>query len=305
MFALISVWIRKEVNRIGKVQLEFQITSTNTEAIDESEDNTFIPGNEIRIEAGYNGTEEIIFTGIVVSHQLEIAPGAQATLIIGCCDYAYPATLTRKNRLFEKATDSEAIKTILSDYSNLTPDVEDTTAIHTELVQYGATDWDFILSRADINGWIIITENKDILIKKPVVDANAVVDITYGTDLYSFRGDLDAAGQISGTEAWAWDHTSQELVTVSGTTPTLNTLGNIEASELAKAIGAGKQILQTSCIAEKEMLQNWADARLLKAGLARIRGEVQFQGNAAVIAGCTISLNGLGSRFDGIFIPGG
>lgn len=289
---LISIWVRKEINRIGKSTLTFRAGN-----VAESENDTFVPGSNIRIEAGYNGTENIIFEGFVTSHNIIISESS-GILEIECRDYAFPTTLSRKNRLFENQKDSDAIKKILSDYS-LSPSIDTTKTKHNELIQYYCTDWDFILSRADANGLVITTNGKDISVKKPDTNSSPVLKVTYGTDLIAFNGRLQAVSQINEVEAFAWDYTEQKILKVKGTKPTLNQQGDMSPQKLAEASGNEKSILQTTSITDENTLQSWADALLLKTGLARIRGDFKFQGNAKTVPGCIIEIDGLGKHFNG------
>ncbi|MCD7977304.1 MAG: type VI secretion system tip protein VgrG [Tannerellaceae bacterium] len=298
-FELVSVWIRKEVNRIGKATLVWNAGNITGVSMKESEDETFAPGKKIRIEGGYSSVENVLFEGMVTTHRVEVTGGITGKLVIECRDYAFPSTLSRRNRLFEKMKDSEAITQILKDYPALSATVEKTTVKHTELVQYYCSDWDFILSRADGNGLIVLTEGKKITIHKPVVNSSPVLEVTYGKDLIDFEGSLETMGQTGKLEAWSWDCAKQELIKVTGVVPSLNKQGDAQSADLAKAIGVTGSVLQTESCADRASLQSWADGCLLKTGLSRIRGALRFQGNAKVVPGSLISLKGLGSRFDG------
>ncbi len=298
-FGLLSVWIRKEVNRIGKATLVFLAGNLAAATMQESEDDTFAPGKKIRVEGGYQSVEHILFEGIVTAHRVEVAAGTTGQLIIECRDYAFPATLQRRNRIFRKVRDDEAITEILAGYKELAACVTTAAFTHPELVQYYCTDWDFILSRAAANGWVVITEGTTLTLQQPAIEASPVLEVGYGRDLREFSGSLESAWQVSEVEAWAWDAGEQQLIKVKGSASALNKQGNCKADALAKAVGDGKWILQTESCAGKELLKAWADARMLQAGLARIQGKLSFQGNAKVKPGVTIRLNGMGERFDG------
>jgi len=298
-FGLISIWVRKEINRIGKATLVFEAGNVAAQSMEESEDDTFAPGSVIRIEIGYQGTEDIIFEGTVTSHNVVIPRGENATLEIECRDFAFLATLGRKNRLFEKSKDSQIITNILAEYSALSASVDSTKTKHNELVQYYCTDWDFVLSRADANGLVVIMEGKDISVKKPEVSGSPVLKVTYGTDLIEFNGRLQTASQMAGLAATAWDSSTQKILKVTGAKPSLNPQGNSTPKKLAEATGVEDWSLQTEHCTDETELQSWADALLLKTGLARIQGDFKFQGSAKAIPGCIIDIDGLGKRFNG------
>jgi Rhs element Vgr protein len=227
-----------------------------------------------------------------------VEEGGGTYLQIECRDYAFPTTLARRNALFEKKKDSDAIKEILGKYAPLSPAVDATAATYDELVQYCASDWDFALSRADANGLVIVTEAKKISVKKPDVSASPALRVTYGTDVIAFKGELSAADRQGDVDAWAWDAKEQKIAKVSGKKPALNKQGVSSPDQLAQAVGVGKYNLQTGA-ADEHALQSWADGQRLKAGLSRIQGYCKFQGSAKALHGGTIELGGLGKRFNG------
>jgi Rhs element Vgr protein len=297
-FGLISAYIYKGVNHIGKAKLIFAAGDMPKGEVPESDDDTFAPGKKIRIEVGYGNDEQPIFEGIVINHSFVVEGENDANLQIECFDYAFPMTLARKNYIFEKKKDSEAINEIVGKYAPLSASVDATKTKYNELVQYYTSDWDFILSRADANGLVIITEGKDISIKKPNVSASPQLKITYGMDMIEFNGKLSAAGEQGEINACAWDPAQQKITKISAQNPSLNKQGTATPSKLAEATGVNKYTLQTAFSAETA-LQAWADSQRLKAGLSSLTGHCKFQGSAKVLHGSTIELAGLGKRFNG------
>ena len=298
-FEAISILIHKEVNRIGRATLVFEAGDMPMKEIPESDDETFAPGKNIRVEAGYQSNERIVFDGIVITHNVDIPEDGAATLEIECADFVFPATFARKNNYFEQQTDSAIISAILGTYSDVSATVDATTVTHAELVQYYCSDWDFICSRADANGLIILSDGKAVKVIKPAVSASPVLKVTYGEDLIAFRGELQTSDQTMGVDAYAWDIASQKMIKAASATPTLNEQGDQTPSALSESVGGERWNIQTESYGDSSQLQTWADAQSLKAGLARIRGEIKFQGSSLAVPGCLITLDGLGKRFNG------
>ena len=59
------------------------------------------------------------------------------------------------------------------------------------------------------------------------------------------------------------------------------------------------EVITTSAPLESTALKSWADAQLVKSGLARIRGSMKFQGSALAKIGELIAVAGVGHRFNG------
>lgn len=298
-FGIVSVYVYRAVNHIGRCLLKISAGDMPSADVPESNSDTFAPGKQINVEVGYGDEENSIFKGLVTSHKLSIRDGNKSVLEVECRELTFPMTQGRKNKVFTSKKDSAIISEVISAYSALSASVDTTATEYNELVQYYCTDWDFVLSRADVNGLIITTDGSDVSIKAPVMTGTAVLKVTYGMDLITFDGELTADDQQAAVTAVGWDIAKQEVVTATGATPSLNDQGDVTQSKLATAAGGNDWVMQTEICAGTEDLQTWVDAQLLKSGLSRIQGSVKFYGNAAVIPGCLIELDGLGNRFNG------
>jgi len=203
-----------------------------------------------------------------------------------------------------KKKDSDVIGTLIGN-AGLDKDIEATTTEHPELVQYYATDWDFMLNRAEVDGLIVLVDDGKVTVQKPAVSTSPALVITYGDEIQEIHAEMDARPQLPSVTGTAWDFATQKPVTGASEEPIVNTQGNLDGKTSAKVLGVSGFDLQTPAPVPAAMLKTWANAQLLKSRLARIRGEVTFQGNAIPKPGTTIKLAGLGARFNGdAFISG-
>lgn len=296
-FCLNSIEVHREVNRIGRAILKYNAGDKPNSNIPESEAEDFKPGQKIKITVGYNSEESSVFEGIVVSQKITIKDEDAPLLVVECRDEAIKATVSRKNRVFEDKKDNEAVAAVLGD-NGLTVDMEDTKIVHTHLVQYYCTDWDFALSRADVYGMIVLTDGAEVTIQKPKI-SGPVLTVGYGTDIISFDAEVYAEDQFTTVEGVGWDPVEQKIISASSSPAELNSQGNLKPVDLSAAAGTDTIILQTDALSDAGVLKSWADATLLKAGLARFRGTFSFCGSAAAVPGCVIRLEGMGARFNG------
>lgn len=293
-YELTYAQIHLAINRIGKATLKFYAGNMDEQTFDETDSNSFKPGNTIRIDAGDLKKQHTLFEGVILETGIKIGGKARSQMVVECRDIAYQATQGRKNRIFEKKKDSDMIKEVLKAYGSVKVDA--TTYQHPEMVQYYCSDWDFALSRADANGLFICTDGKDIKVFKPKVSGSPVLTVTYGVDLIDFDGGLSGSEQYAKYEAVSWDPATQKQVKQTASAPSLNDQGDIAIKKLA---GDDSQLLQTDAPTDKSALKEWADSQALKAGLARYRGTFSFYGAAEAVPGSIIELKGLGKRFNG------
>ncbi|NKB82602.1 MAG: type VI secretion system tip protein VgrG [Nitrospirales bacterium] len=301
--ALVSVRISSVINKIPTARIVLLDGDMPNKDFPVSNSDNFKPGAEITINAGYDQQEETIFKGIVVKHGLKITGNNYARLVIDCWDKAIKMTIGRNNANYVESKDSDIMTKLIGNASGLTANVSATTVQYKELVQHYCTDWDFLLSRAEVNGLLVIVEDGKVTVQAPQVSGAAQLTVTYGEDLIEFDADIDAKTQLTAVKGVSWDPKTQAIVEEEVSPQTLNAQGDLTSSQLATVVGPSSFRLQTSAPLEKTAIKAWSDGQQVKAGLARIRGRMKFQGSAKAKIGTLIELEGVGNRFNGnVFI---
>lgn len=306
-FQIFSVDVWLAVNKVPRAQVVLFDGSPAERDFPLSNMNTFLPGAKVEIEAGYDKrAKSILFSGIIVKHGIEIT-GAQASKL--CLDLADPAvemTLARKNAVFEKKKDSEIIET-LCNASGLDKDIASTTTQHERVVQFYATDWDMMVTRADANGLVIVVAGGKVSVQRPDTAQKAALRVVYGESIFDLRAEMDASLQYksSAFKVHAWDAATQSVVDASPAALPMTEAGNYNSDKLAAVFNIATNPRQTGALVGKEDLAVWASAELSRSKLAKIRGHVRFYGDGRAKVGKTIQLDGLGKRFNGPLFIGG
>lgn len=299
-FQVVSIDVWHALNKVPKAQIVLYDGSAAESDFAISSGPTFIPGRKIEIAAGYDGKNSTIFKGVVQSQGLEIVRDGPSRLIVDVTDEAIKMTLERKSALFEKITDSDLIGKLIS-ANGLAKDVAATNTVNEAVVQYYASDWDLMLTRAQINGLVVSVNAGKVTVKAPDNTQSPVLSIEYGDSIFDLQAGIDAASQLasSAITSYAWDPDTQKLADSGAGPVKVTEQGDLSSAELAKVFNVKKFAQQTGAPIEKTALKDWSSAELLKSKLAKIRGQVSFQGSALAQAGKTVALGGLGSRFNG------
>ncbi|MGB1241744.1 MAG: type VI secretion system tip protein VgrG [Chitinophagales bacterium] len=300
-YRVVSLEVHKALNKIPTAKVVLQdglpgIPKTQKFQISEKPD--FEPGKKVEIKMGYDNKEKTVFKGIITGHGLKVKTGGGSELIVRCSDEAIKMTLNRKNKYFKNKKDSDIITNIISE-AGLSADVKATKEKHKKVVRYFCTDWDFVLSRAEVNGAIVAVNDGKVTVKPPDVSKGPVETLTYGIDLRRFDGEVDARYQLDSIESTAWDMKTQKIVKSSSSEPSVNAQGNITGKKLSGFVAKGKGGLQSTAPITKGMLKIWADAQMLKARLARIRGTATFIGTDTVKPNTIIEFKNLSARLNG------
>jgi Rhs element Vgr protein len=299
-----SITVNREVNRIPFATLKILDGDPAEQTFEVSSDESFIPGNEIEIQVGFHSDEETIFKGIVVKHALRLRENRSPTLEVECKAEAIKMTTTPRSAFYRDVADSDIFSDLLAKYS-LSGDVTNTTVNHTEIVQHHATDWDFMLMRAEANGQVVGVEDEQVVIKSPAEAENSNLSFEYGRTIYEFEGEMDARNQLHSTLSESWDYANQEIIEGESDEPNIVSAGNLDGATLAESLGTDPFELSHSGKVEDAELKAWADAKLLKSRLAKIRGRVRVEGSHGVMPNQIINLGGLGARFNGDYYVSG
>lgn len=292
-----AVSVSLELNRIPSATIHLKDGEASQGKFKASDTDLFIPGKKIEIQLGYRSQNESVFKGVVVKHAIKIRKTG-SMLIVECRDEGMKLTRGRNSRYFVDKKDSDIMQEII-DLHGLQHDVVTTDAALKEVVQYDATDWDFILCRAEANGCVVITEGGKIRIVRPDVAGSSIVTVGFGATVLELDAEIDARLQSKGVKAKAWNATDQEVIETEAAEPSTTENGNLDPDTLADVVGGEAHELRHGGKVSEPELQAWADGYLLKERLAKVRGRVKFQGLATVLPGTVIEVTGIGERFEG------
>ncbi|MDQ1829286.1 type VI secretion system tip protein VgrG [Massilia scottii] len=296
---IIAVEVSKGVNKLSQARLYVADGDMAAQTFAVSDAKQLVPGASIDIEAGYGSDIAPIFSGIVIKHGIRIDAGNRVRVCIECRHPAFRLTLGRNNKNHVKSTDSAAITALLAGVTSMTSSVAKTTTAYQGLVQFYSSDWDFLLARAEANGLLVITGDKSITVQPPATSGAAVLSLTYGTDIMRFDAEIDARTQYATVTGVSWDPSTQKIASQDAAPASLALQGNLDTATLAQVGGIGSLRLQTPVPLDTDALTAWTKARQVKAGLARVRGSMGFQGSALALPGTLIDVQGVGKRFSG------
>ncbi len=300
---VVSLSVNREVNRIPYAVLNILDGDPAEQTFEVSSSDDFVPGNEVEIQIGFHSEEETVFKGIIVKHALK-ARGNSPMLVIECKSKAIKMTTTPRSAFFKDLKDSDIISELIGKYG-LSGDVSNTSVTHKEMVQYSATDWDFMMMRAEANGLVISVEDDAVAAKPPAEAENSDLSFEYGRNIFEFEAEIDARNQLPSTLSESWDFANQEVIEEESEEPGTASAGNLDGATIAESLGSDPFELSHSGEVEDAELKAWADASLMKSRLAKIRGRVRVEGTAEILPGQTIEIGGLGDRFNGEYYVSG
>jgi len=195
-----QIQIFKEVNRIPWARMVILDGEVSTENFEISSSDYFVPGKEIEIQVGYHNDLKTVFKGIVVKQGIKVRSNGQSVLVVDCQDMAVKMTIGRKSKFFYDMKDSDVMEELIDPYG-IEKNVTATETTHVQMVQYDATDWDFMMTRAEANNLLCFINDGEIDIKKADYTSDPAVELTFGANIIEYDGELDSRTQIEDIKA--------------------------------------------------------------------------------------------------------
>ncbi|VEN73040.1 conserved hypothetical protein [Candidatus Desulfarcum epimagneticum] len=299
--------IRKKANRIPSATLLLMEGGKSKDWFELSDGSSFEPGKEVEIklrvegEKGTVGKDQSVFKGIVVRHAVQARSGG-FFLKVDMKDKAVKLTTLKKSRIFKKdKKDKDFVEEAIKDGASVKK-VSGMDLKHTgEMVQYNATNWDFILSRAEANGCWVMAEEGKITIDSPSTLGGKSekhkfenVDVFFDLEL-----EADIGAQVKKIKSVSWDIKKQKLSSPKSATAVNGKMGNLKADKGAKAMGAQSDMLVGATDLSPTEIKAWADAKMRKTRMAMMKGRITLPGSPKVKVGEVLKISKVGKRFNG------
>ncbi len=304
-FKVKSIIILNEVNRIPRAKVRLLDGEVSAQDFPLSNIEFFKPGNILEIDLGHGTESNPLFKGVILKHSVKVGESNRSYLEIECKHQMVKLTVNPQSRFFNELTDKEVLEELLGE-ANLDHQIEGLDHfVHPQLVQYESTDWDFMMSRVDSNGCLLLFDDHKVQIVNPAMGGEVALKCEYGANVLAFEALIDGEELFSKVEAHAWDPSNQAINSGEATETFNNEIGNIDASELAEALNSGPYSLKHSGALSDQELTSWASAKSTKMQLAKVRGQVTINGDNRISPGKIIELKGFGDRFTGkAFVTG-
>jgi Rhs element Vgr protein len=302
-YELLSIETISEVNRIPSAALVFVDGNPSKQQFVLSDEAFFEPGKTVEIQLRYEGGKEAsatVFKGLVVRHNLE-ASARESTLSVDLQDAAVGMTRGRNSAVFRKKTDAEIFKSLIGEGGAKPGSIAQTEPKHEEIVQYYCSNWDFMLSRAEVNNLLTVVKDGEVSLQKLEIAGGAPKHhFEYGiTEIYSFEMEADASQQYESIESVAWDVKAQKLSQKSKAADFSLAQSDLKGKTVAGKFGGKDYLLNSAVPIDPKESKSWADATMARTRMSLLRGVISVPGTAAVELLEVMELKGMGKRFNG------
>lgn len=261
----------------------------------------FALGTPLEMTLGING-ETPVFTGEVTALEPEFGGvDGPDSLRVRAYNRLHRLQFGDRQRTFQNKTSSD-IASEIANAIGLTATVESTGDTHPHVTQNNETDLAFLLRLAWPLNYEVSVEDKTLYFRKPKLQDNPVIQLTYRRDLIQFTPRQRVIADGAKVEVRGWDVKTKKLI-----------LGKAGAGDEAAKMG-GKQTgaelsaaaftSATRTIPGQVLADADAAAQIAKAWYNRqqsnfIEAKGECAGSPLIRAGRTIEIASVGKSFSG------
>jgi len=314
-YQLKYVDVSNEVNKVPICELGLKEGNVAKQTFPLSDEELFAPGSLIVVKLLFHGSEDgafnkskavTVFKGLVTRHTLS-ATRESVQLVVEARHEVVAMTTNRKNFVWladpgKKQTDKEIITEVFKNAGLAVPKFEGKASFspQLEMVQYYSTDWDFVLSRCEANGLLVIPHDKGVSIVPfdDTEEGKEEFEIAEDTIIdFDFEATNDYQYQTVNGVAWN-PKTQAPIKAAKPGKGKKGKQGNLNPVKISQKTG-GKEFILNSTIATKKELSQWATGMQTKAKLSMLKGRISVRGTPDLKVGQVVKFKGLGKRFSG------
>lgn len=272
-------------------------------------DNTFVDdlrlmhGLSVTIEAAGLMGDETIFDGEIVELEAEFQDGA-STVVVRAFDRLHKLSRGTQARTFVNMSDADIASKIAMEHG-LRADTMAPGMLHELLFQDDESDLALLQQRARDNGFMLAADGKALVFRAPMPAIALPIFLNWGDNLLEFRGRLSTLQQATRVEVGGWDPLLG--IPVVGMCPLPMPMSKNNAGLTgATLLMAGMQADPVLHVGEgrwSNMGDAMAHAQALATSMASeaVEAEGVVDGDARVMAGAEVVVQGVGSRFGGTY----
>ncbi len=264
-------------------------------------------GSKVRISVltSTSQTPVLLMAGEITALESEFDTGGSFTVIRGY-DPAHRLFRGRTTNSYQQMTASDIAQKVSQRAGFTNGTIKATTTVFEHVSQAGTSDWELLDALAKDAGYEVSVRDGKFNFGPPTTasgaptsDENPLV-LKLGTDLLRFRAVLTSAGQVKEVEVRGWDLSTKKALTTRRPAETKTAqLPQASPSEFAKAFG--DPLYVATDVPHRTQAEVDAAAAAIAEEIAGSFAEFEgvAQGNPALKAGVAITVDNLGTPFDG------
>ena len=260
-------------------------------------------GADLDFEIGVQSRFDRLMLGEIVSLEPGFSESMGTIFIVRAYDKSYRLRRNKPARpAFLNVRDSDIASQLARD-AGLRAKVDRTPIIH-KYLQQTTSDWRFLKTRAEANGYELYVQFNTLFFQKPDKSTGTIHSIKRNRDLIRLNLRLSAVDQPNVHFVRGWDDKQKQPLVAKATPGTagLTTVDRkLGAQIAATAFGDCRSITYDMPVASLNEAENLVKAQFRNRARSFIQGEGMCLGKSEMKAGEKVELLNMGKRFSGLY----
>ncbi|MGJ4951509.1 phage late control D family protein [Bradyrhizobium sp. HKCCYLS20291] len=300
---ILEIMVAQHVEGGDLFDIKINAVNSENQQIKWIDSDDLSPGNRIEIQCGYRGELTTLLKGEITALKVDYGSDQPTVMRLQGFDRLHRLRRGRKTRAFNEIKDSQLAERIAREM-NLTPEVQDSGIVHPYLLQNNLSDIDFLLMRARRIRYEVLVTGSKLIFREAKNNLGESVSLEYPKDLKWFRPRMSTANVVSELTVRGWNPATKAAIlgVARGGDQTSLMGGHKAAPALTEtAFGKTADVIVEMPVATQAEADQIAKALYNEMALGLISGDGEAVGNASLMPGTTARLNGLGTRFSGVY----
>lgn len=264
---------------------------------------------QVDVVVSGSGSPVTLLKGEVTSLEAEFGSDGTSTVVRGL-DSSHRLFRGRRMEAYVDSTVSDIVRKVVSRAGLQVGQIDSGGSVLKHVSQDNVSDWDFLASLAAKVGTMLRVAEGAVSFVEPTEASTAPAPtpgsafvFERGDNLIALRATVTAAGLVPEVEVRGWDVAAKREIVGTAPARTVSaTLPDADPAALASAISAQKLVESAPGLPDQSSVQERAEslAEQISAGFAELEGTVL--GNPALKTGVAVSLQKMGSPFDGKYV---
>jgi phage protein D len=300
---ILELSVSDYVEGAGSFTISFNNWNSQTQEFKYVDGDLLAEGAKVEVKVGFVDDEKSMMQGEVTALEPEFAAAAAPVLKIHGYDLLHRYRRGRNTRTYTNMSDSEIAEKIASVFG-LRKNVDQTEIKYDYVLQNNLSDIDFLLERARRIGFEVSIKDKTLNFRKKANDKDKLVSLDFGLTLTAFYPRLNTLSQVSEVVVQGWNPKTKEAI--SGEAAPGDENSKMGGSKLGASISGDVFFPATAYVVNRPVFSQdeatqMAKGKFNEMAVDFITGEGMAIGNTDIRAGEVIELNGLGTRFSGLY----
>ena len=272
--AVIGIRVATEMGRASRFSVQLSDQGRKY-----TKDTKFKVGTSIEIKLGYAGALTTVAKGEIATWDVAFNPDGPTRLVVSGFDKSINFSRGTATKTYKDVKDSD-LATQIANKLGLSPDVEDSKVVHDFVIQNNMTDYDFLMQRAAIAGYLFMVADKKLVFKKPAVGQAAAATLTWRENIQRFLQEVNTYDQVSKITTTGWDPKTQKQNKSSGKGgDELGKMGGqTTGADLVKKMFGEVETSMPIASGQANLLENVAKAEFNKRGGTFVNAEARVTG---------------------------